>query len=297
MVKKVVGWIAGGFIGLFILIWFFTGWHSVSNGEVAVVEYKPYMIGSSGVDETPVFGPTLVYTWPSTSLNKMKSVPTTLTIQVNDMVTSNQVPLHFDIAVTIQLIDQKEAPALYKKMNADPVTAFRTLVLQSVLVGKAEVPTGEFMSYLRDQVRHYNSSVFISATNPDGTPSDGARNVEKSTIEHINGFLKSRGVGMIQIVNIALGRANPPPGVLKEIENTASQAQEAKTQAARLITALTRKDAETASAEADKAYLKALGLTTPEYIELKRIEAIREVCAKNNCTFINGQIPVTVPVK
>jgi regulator of protease activity HflC (stomatin/prohibitin superfamily) len=296
-VLKIAGIIVGGFFALFTAIWVFTGIHSVPNDSVAVIEYKPYFFGEGRIDDTPVIGPSIVYTWPSTNVVKMKRVPVTINVHAEDFITSNQVPLDFEIAVTIELAEPKLAPALYRVLGVDSLVAFKTLVLQDVEIRGRKTNTGEFMSFLRDQVRHYNSSVFISATNPDGTPSNGAQNVEKETTAHINTFLRSRNAGIIKIVNIALGRANPPKGVLAEIENTAKEAQQARTQAARLIAAQARKDAETASAEADKAYLKALGLTTPEYIELKRIEVIREVCTKTSCTFINGQVPITIPVK
>ncbi|MBI4120773.1 MAG: SPFH domain-containing protein [Parcubacteria group bacterium] len=269
----------------------------VDAGQVGVFKYQPYFFGSGGVDQQVVVGPDLVYKWPSTTLVKVSIAPQTLTVHADDLMTADRVPLDFDIAVTIRVTDPSKAPDLIRTFGVGSVETFRTLVLQEGQPGSNRT-SGELMSFLRDQVRHHHSAVFIAAQNEDGTPSDKAATVEQETRKYINTFLAQNGAGMVQVQNIALGRANPPDGVRRTIEATAQQAQEVKTQHERERAAGARTAAETATAYADRAYIDGMGLTTEQYIQLQTLQVYRDVCkAPTMCVFSTGGggMPLAIP--
>ncbi len=264
---------------------------TIESNEVGVFQYRPYLVGSSSIDKQVIEGPNRAYMWPSTTLWNINTAPQTITAHAEDFMTKDRVPLDFDIAITIRVTGPAKAPDLVQKFGSGPITAFRTLVLQEG-EGTKKTPTGEFMSFLRDQVRHHHSAVFIAAQNEDGTLSEQAANVENATREHINAFLNKNSAGMIEVVNIALGRANPPDGVRRTIEATAQQAQEIKTQQERKRAADARALAEVAVAAADNAYLNAMNFSSDQFVQLRKIEMQREVCRTNTCLFSDGQMPL-----
>lgn len=278
-----------------LVVWLF-GTSSLDKGECAAYSYKPLFAGFSGISNEVAVGPGVSYMMPTTSLEKVKFIPYSMTIHAHDFMAKDRVPLSFDISVTVQLADCKRAPAMLRAFGSGPVTTFKTLVLQDD--GKGNY-SGELMSFLRDQVRHHSSSVFINAQTDDGENSDGARDVERNTISHLTAFLKSRGADMVVTTNIALGKANPPEGVKAAIARTAIEAQEQKTQVRRKTAAESRKSAETAVAEADLAYMTALNITADQFIQLKRVELIEKVCGKEatspHCNIVVGEsTPVAV---
>ncbi len=271
------------------------GMKVIDEGHVGVFRYNPYLFGKSYLDTNVIVGPNRTYTWLSTSVWEVKFAPTTFTVHARDFQTKDKVPLEFDIAITIKLVDPKSAPPMILTFGDYPERIFRTLVLQTGEVGNVKnVSTGEFMSFLRDQVRRYESSVFMAAQNTDGSESDGALKVEKATIAHINEFLAKNDAGVIKVVNIALGVANPPPPVMVSIVETANQEVRVKTEASRYRAEMARKQAEAARADADKTYTAAMGITSEQFVQLEQIKMQRETCSKGNCTFIQGQSPVAV---
>ena len=291
--SRIIGAIAGAVGAIFLIVLAINGMRTIDAGEVGVFKYQPYLFGRGHVDTQIVTGPDRAYMWPSTSLIPVSIAPQTLTVHAEDFMTSDRVPLDFDVAITLRVTEPAKAPELIQRFGQGTVPVFRTLVLQQ---SDKTAPTGELMSYLRDQVRHYHSAVFIAAQNEDGTPSDSASMVETQTREHVNAFLARNGASLIQVENIALGRANPPDGVKKTIETTAQQAQEVKTQHERTRAAEARKAAEIATAEADQAYLQAMGLSGEQFIALEQLKVQREVCKTNTCVFTGaGQMPIALP--
>lgn len=275
------------------------GMTTVEKGELGIYNYKPMFYGKSGIADTVVVGPQRVWAWPTTTIEKPKFTPVSLVIHAEDFMSRDRVPLDFDISVTIHLAETKKAPKMYREFGGDALQTFNLLVLQTDAKGK---PAGELMSFLRDQIRHHDSSVFINAQSADGKASDEARDVEKNTIDYVNKFLADNGAEMVKVVNIALGRANPPALVLNEIVKTVAQAQEQKTQRAREAAAKVRKDAEHATAVADQAYINQIGLTPEQWIQLQTLRTIEKVCsgdknsAHGNCMFVNGTgMSVAVP--
>ncbi|MBM3261131.1 hypothetical protein FJY93_01795 [Candidatus Kaiserbacteria bacterium] len=286
--------IASIFGGLFLLTVGFVSFSidEIDAGHVGVFKYQPYFFGSGGLDPQVTTGPARVYTWRSTTTLPVRAAPSTLSIHVDDLTSHDRIPLDFDIAITFFLADPAKAPAMIEHFGGGTETTFHTLVLQKT----GETITGELMSFLRNEVRHYHSQVFIAAQNEDGTESDGASRVEVNTRTYINEFLAKNGAGMIKVANIALGRANPPENVRNQIAATTAQAQQVKTEQERRRAANEREETEKAVAAADLAYIKKLGLTNDQFIAFKTLDAIRSVCQSGvTCVLTVPGVPVTVP--
>lgn len=263
---------------------------SIAPSQYAVFEYKPFLFGWSSLEERAYPGPNRFYMWPSTAMWTLDTTPVPINIHADDFMSADKMFLDFDVSLTVQFVKPEKASQMVRRFNTENVgNVFYKLVLQGVnpLGDKGKMrPSGEFMSFLRDEVRHHHSSVFIAAQNEDGSISSSASEVETKTMKHINDYLAKQGADMIQVTNLALGKANPPDGVRNAIDETARQGQEKKTQDARRLAQEARKAAEVATAEADNAYIDKVKLSTEQYVELKRLLTIEKVCGQdkgNNC--------------
>jgi regulator of protease activity HflC (stomatin/prohibitin superfamily) len=250
----------------------------VRPGHVGVYWDTPYIFGHGGVRDE-IVQPGRIATWRSTRVEEVSTAPWTIKVHVDDMMSASKVPLDFDVAITLQMTDPSAAPALMREFNGGPVTAFSRLVMPGLNLETLQVtnPSGEFMSYLRDKVREKHMDEFIVAHDANGKHSDASGDIEKSSAEHVNNFLKAKGVKVI-VTNVALGRANPPEPVKAAMERTAEQVQLQTTQVERKIAEVARKEAEVASADADKAQQAKLGFNNAEYLEKLRLEMMVKVC-------------------
>jgi hypothetical protein len=275
---------------------------TIEPDEAAIFDYRPLIFGSAFLGEEVYLGPNRFYMWLTTTMRKCPLSPDSISANADDFVSKNQVPLDFDIAITVKLADPKGCPKMLKTFGTtNPISVFRKLMLQTYdtddKTKKIGPSRGEFMSYFREQVKLFHSSVFIAAQNEDGTPSGEASNIEKMTVAYANQFLKANGAGMVVIENVALGKANPPVNVLKAIEDTAAQAQDMKTQHERKRAQDVRAAAEKSKALADRAYIDSLNLPNELYVELKRIEAMEKVCGGQTVCIIGTTPPVVLPNK
>lgn len=282
---------------------------AIEGDQVGVYVDKPLIFGSGGVrDEIHLTGRAL--TWLSTDVIQLSTAPQSITVHVNDMMTSNKVPLDFDIAVTIEMAaDAKAGPALIRRFNGGPVTAFSRTMMPDLNFDNmtATNPSGEFMSALRDQVRQRGMDAFLIAMDGAGKPVDANKDIEEAMVAYANNFLKKEGVP-VHVRNVALGRANPPEEVKSALSRTAEQIQMKTTEGAREQAQIARKKAEEASASADHAQQMKLGFTNEQYLKKLYLETILKVCGNSskdmkdnaggsNCTMIVGQAMPTVPVR
>ena len=278
----------------------------IEGGQVGVYVDKPILFGHGGVREE-VESTGRVITWITTNVRQVSIKPETITVHIDDMMTANKVPLDFDIAVTIQIRGPKDASYLIREFNSGPLGAFSNFIMPGADAdhGAIKNPSGEFMSYLRDKIRHYHMDEFMIGLTADGHVSSAARDTEEGLREYINKFLESRKVP-VMVTNIALGRANPPLEVSSALSRTAEQVQLKTTEEARKQAQESRKAAENASAIADKAYKEGLGLTNEQWLKKSELDTVLKVCGsatkdlhdseggKNGCTFVYGQALPTI---
>ena len=101
------------------------------------------------------------------------------------------------------------------------------------------------------------------------------------------------------LIDITIGRANPPDEIKDQRVETARQEQLQKTEEQRRLAEEKRGLAESERARSDKAYVNEMGLNTQQFVSLETIKMQREVCAKSNCTFITnpGNLVPTLNVR
>lgn len=232
----------------------------VSQGEEAVLIDKPLIFGHGGVQSNPVTTGRS-YIWPTTSYVLVDKKPQQFTEHFDDLMSSDGVPLKFDAALRLIVLD---SVALVQKFG------------EKWYENNVEV---EFRNRVRQAVRkHGMNETAISTVAIDDEVTDA-----------MSGYLVKAGIP-VKLVKVTIGKANPPDAVKDQRIETAKQEQRKNTEDKRKLAEDARKDAETSRAKADEAYLKELNLNSEQFVMLETIKMQREVCGRSesNCTFVLG---------
>jgi regulator of protease activity HflC (stomatin/prohibitin superfamily) len=101
----------------------------------------------------------------------------------------------------------------------------------------------------------------------------------------------------IIVKQVTIGKAMPNKEQLAEMNNTAKAVQAKQTQEREAEVQLAREKAERQRAIADKAYMSALNLTVPQYIELRKWEVIEKKNGANIDVVVGGGTVMMYQVK
>jgi regulator of protease activity HflC (stomatin/prohibitin superfamily) len=238
-------------------------------GHEAVLVRKPLIFGSGGVDPTPV-KTGLKYVAFTTEGIDVNMQPRRVDSEFTDLMTSDGVPIDFHAVISLQVIDSvKLVRDFGADMGANGTPGFWTRNLDQ-----------PFRTAVRDAVKaHGMNEMAIQATAAD--------EVDRVVTDHLLTIIKETGVP-VKILDVSLGRANPPDAILHQRVETAAQEQRINTEKQKKLAEDQRKMAEESRAAADQAYNLKMGLNTEQYVALQAIQMQRDVCAKGTCTFIYG---------
>jgi len=238
-------------------------------GHEAVLVRKPLIFGSGGVDPTPV-KTGLKYVAFTTAGIDVNMQPRRIDAEFTDLMTSDGVPIDFHAVITLQVIDSvKLVRDFGADMGGSTAPGFWTRNLDQ-----------PFRTAVRDAVKkHGMNEMAIQATAAD--------EVDRVVTDHLLAIVKETGVP-VKILDVSLGRANPPDAILHQRVETAAQEQRINTEKQKKLAEDQRKLAEESRAAADQAYNQKMGLNTEQYVALQAIQMQRDVCAKGTCTFIYG---------
>ena len=238
-------------------------------GHEAVLVRKPLIFGSGGVDPTPV-KTGLKYVAFTTEGIDVNMQPRRIDSEFTDLMTSDGVPIDFHAVITLQVIDSVKLVRDYgADMGGNAAPGF--------WVRNLDQP---FRTAVRDAVKaHGMNEMAIQATAAD--------EVDRVVTDHLLNIIKETGVP-VKILDVSLGRANPPDAILHQRVETAAQEQRINTEKQKKLAEDQRKLAEESRAAADQAYNQKMGLNTEQYVALQAIQMQRDVCGKGTCTFIYG---------
>jgi len=240
-----------------------TGCHAVAPdaGYEAVLIHKPWFFGHGGVNATAVkAGQTWVA--PSTEAVYVTMVPQQHGIHFDDLMSSDGVPLDFDAVVRLQVTD-----------SVSLISNFGERWFENNV-------QAEFANRVRQAVRkHGMNETAIQNTAVDAIDAE----VSKAMLEYI-----TQARLPLKLIDVTVGRANPPDSIKSQRIETAAQEQRANTEKQRKLAEDQRKEAEIARAASDNAYRNALGMSSEQFIQLEAIHAQREICLKGGCTMIMG---------
>ncbi|HKT74844.1 MAG TPA: SPFH domain-containing protein [Steroidobacteraceae bacterium] len=235
-------------------------------GHEIVLVQKPLFFGHGGIASQPVqTGRT--FTAITTDGVDVEMRPQRFEAELPDTMTSDGVPISFHAIVTLQVVD---SVALIKNFG------------QGWYRNNVEQP---FAQFVRQAVRkHGMNETAISTTALDA--------IDAEIRDDLVAFIKEKELP-VKLVTMTVGRANPPDAIKSQRIETAAQEQRVQTEKQIKLAEDQRKAAEEARAAADNAYRLAIGLSPEQYVQLKRIEMERAVCAEGKCTFIEnaGAVP------
>jgi regulator of protease activity HflC (stomatin/prohibitin superfamily) len=244
--------------------------YSPAAGHQVVLVEHPLVFGHGGVDPTPV-STGQQYAAFSTEGIDIDMQPHVYNMEMDDIMTSDGVPITFHTSMSLQVIDSvalvtKFGPKWYEN-NVEPM--FQTLVRQAV------------------RSHGMNETAIQSAAIDD---IDAQVRGDKPGITGMRQFLQAKGLP-VQLVTLTVGKANPPDSVKNQRIATATQEQRIQTEQQMKLAEDQRKMAEESRAAADNAYRTSMGLSPEQYVQLQSIGMQREVCGHAACTFILSGTP------
>lgn len=243
-------------------------------GEVGVWVEKPLLFGHGGVDPTAVttgrsygaFTSNVVY---------VNARPYRINEPFEDLTTSDKTPVIFTVYLTVQNNSSKAAD-LVQEWGVDDTTRGRGT---SWYTQNIQEP---FRTLVRNFARNQNYQDLMTSDELIGK-------MEKHLYDQTAALIKQKGIP-VKLITVTVGKVNPPHEVILEAAETAKQQQVAKTQKQRELAEISRKQAEVAKAEADKAYARTFGMTPREYLQLRSIEIQKEmlpILKQNKSAHIN----------
>jgi regulator of protease activity HflC (stomatin/prohibitin superfamily) len=249
---------------------------SPDAGVAAVLVEKPILFGHGGVNPTPVTTGSSYVAW-TTEPVYVDLKPIQKTVDFQDLMSQDGIPLHFDSTIRMQVTDPVRlvstfGPGWYDS-NVD----------------------SEFRNRVRQAVRkHGMNETAISTTAIDA--------IDAEVTDQMQRYIRSSGLP-IRLIKITVGRASPPDSIKNQRIATASEQQRQITEAQTQKAEVTRKGAEEARADADNAYRQRLGLDAQQFVELQHINMLKDVCRPreddkdSRCTFVVGSGTAMVNVK
>ena len=246
-----------------------TSCHSVSPDadEEAALTEKPMFFGKGGVvDEAVETG--LTWCWFSTHADYFKIVPFKHQVDMDDLFSDDNTPLDFHTIIITQ-IEKGKSPILLKNYGKD---WFDTNIYN------------EYCKFVRNYISQ--NSPFDLMSNRQVLDDIDAK-VLKQTQELVAKLSKDKEFPVI-IKQVTIGKAIPNEKQLEEMNNTAKAVQAKQTQDREAEVQVARGKAERERAKADKAYMEQLGLTVPQFIELRKWEVIEKKDGANIDVLVGG---------
>jgi len=247
---------------------------AIDAGHEGVLVVKPILFGHGGVDPVPV------------TTGRVIVFPTTELIDVD--IRPIQYSEHFDI------ISAENAPVSFDAFLIANALEGRTPELISRFGPNWYVNNVKeaFRTFVRDEVQKY--PLFELTTKP------GTRVKLQDTIaQEVQTKLIDKQSIPIRLNRIVIGSILPPKEVLKQTEATIVQEQRKITMVEFQKAEEAREKAERQRGIADRAYREHLGLTAPEFVDLRRIEVQKEIVQHTpaNLTVIMGmeRIGINLP--
>ncbi|MCC6968214.1 MAG: hypothetical protein IT391_18250 [Nitrospira sp.] len=242
-------WSVLGMMGVMLVT---SGCVAIEAGHEGVMVEQPFFFGHGGVDPAP------------TKTGRVWVAPTTKVIEVDirplqysehfDIISAENAPVSFDAFLIANVVEGR-TPELIARYGA---TWYQNNVKEA------------FRTFVREEVQRY--PLFQLTTDPTTRTKlqDAiAREVQNKLIDKQN--------MPIRLNRVVVGSILPPKGVVEQTTQTIVQEQRKITMVEFQKAEEAREKAEKQRGIADRAYRESLGLTAPEFVDLRRIEVQKEI--------------------
>ncbi len=224
----------------------------IDAGHEGVLVEQPFFFGHGGVDPVPTKTGRLIVA-PTTKVIKVDIRP----IQYSehfDIISAENAPVSFDAFLIANVVEGR-SPELISLYGPD---WYQHNVKEA------------FRTFVREEVQKY--PLFQLTTDPTTRAKlqDAiAREIQTTLIE-------KQGIP-VRLNRVVVGSILPPKGVVEQTTQTIIQEQRKITMVEFQKAEEAREKAEMQRGIADRAYREALGLTAPEFVDLRRIEVQKEI--------------------
>lgn len=233
----------------------------VDAGQEAVLVKQPMFFGSGGVAAEPVKTGRTFVAWTTKAI-LVETRPIQASVEFQDLMSSEGIPLDFDTAVSFRITDSVR---LIRDFGQD---------------WYANNLEAEFRNKVRQAVRK-------RGMNETAINTTAIEAIDNEVTAGMRQYIQQRRLP-IELIRITVGRANPPDSIKHQRIETATQQQRLQTEQQRQEAEKARLGAETARAAADNAYRAQMQLSPEQFVSLERIKMLRSVCQGGRCTFIEG---------
>ena len=225
---------------------------AIDAGHEGVLVEKPFFFGRGGVDPVPV------------KTGRVAVAPTTQVIDVDvrpvqysehfDIISAENAPVSFDAFFIANVIEGR-SPDLISKYGPH---WYATNVKEA------------FRTFVREEVQRY--PLFQLTTDP--TTRAKLQDVIAKEVQST--LIEKQGIP-VRLNRIVVGSILPPKGVVEQTTQTITQEQRKITMVEFQKAEESREKAEKQRGMADRAYRESVGLSAPEFVDLRRSEVQKEI--------------------
>ena len=241
-----------GIVGALSMVLTGVGCVAIDAGHEGVLVEQPFFFGHGGVDPVP------------TKTGRVVVAPTTKVIEVDirpiqysehfDIISAENAPVSFDAFLIANVIEGR-SPELISKYGPN---------------WYANNAKEAFRTFVREEVQRY--PLFQLTTDP----TTRAKLQDAIAKEVQTKLIEKQGIP-VRLNRVVVGSILPPKGVVEQTTQTIIQEQRKITMVEFQKAEESREKAEKQRGIADRAYRESLGLTAPEFVDLRRIEVQKEI--------------------
>lgn len=251
-----------------------SGCVAIDAGHEGVLVEQPFIFGHGGVNPEP------------TKTGRLWVAPTTKVVDVDirpiqysehfDIISAENAPVSFDAFLIANVVEGR-SPELISRFGPN---WYQHNVKEA------------FRTFVREEVQKY--PLFQLTTDPTTRTK-----LQEAIAREVQTKLIDKQNIPIQLNRIVVGSILPPSGVLEQTAQTIIQEQRKITMVEFQKAEEAREKAEKQRGIADRAYRESLGLTAPEFVDLRRVEVQKEIVqhAPTSLSIIMGleRIGINIP--
>ncbi|HZS11390.1 MAG TPA: SPFH domain-containing protein [Nitrospirales bacterium] len=244
---------------------------AIDAGHEGVLVAKPFFFGHGGVDPVPA------------TTGRVAISPTTDVIDVDirplqyaehfDIISAENAPVSFD-AFLIANVMEGRSPELISRFGPN---WYQNNVKEA------------FRTFVREEVQRYQ--LFQLTTDPTTRAK-----LQDAVFQEVKSKLIDKQNIPVRLNRVVVGSILPPKGVVEQTTQTIIQEQRKITMVEFQKAEEAREKAERQRGIADRAYREHLGLSAPEFVDLRRVEVQKEIVqhAPSALTIIMGMEKVGI---
>lgn len=241
-----------GIVGALSLVLAGVGCTAIEAGHEGVLVEQPFFFGHGGVDPVPA------------KTGRVNVALTTKVIEVDirpvqysehfDIISAENAPVSFDAFLIANVIEGR-SPELISKYGPN---------------WYANNAKEAFRTFVREEVQRY--PLFQLTTDPTTR-----QKLQDAIAKEVQSKLIEKQGIPVRLNRVVVGSILPPKGVVEQTTQTIIQEQRKITMVEFQKAEESREKAEKQRGIADRAYRESLGLTAPEFVDLRRIEVQKEI--------------------